>query len=163
MTSLESKTRGDVYKNAKRIIDYAISVRPCITENILKCAARGHKKKISNNQLFDKEEAETYQSEHQTSVLGLIYTTTINGEIPKGLKLKNKKRLQSKMDEAKLHITCLFFIASNLEHRSVSGPLISSLILPSKVYFSSTSTSNLMAFFSYFCSYIPPKPNFDFS
>ena len=45
MKSLESKTRGDVYGND------AIVVRPWMTEDSLKFESRGHKKKISNNQL----------------------------------------------------------------------------------------------------------------
>ena len=45
MKSLESKTRGDVYGND------AIAVRPWMTEDSLKFEPRGHKKKISNNQL----------------------------------------------------------------------------------------------------------------
>ena len=57
MTSLYSKTRGDVYGNVKKIINDAIAVSPWMTENILKCAARRHKQKISNNKLIDKEEA----------------------------------------------------------------------------------------------------------
>ena len=78
-TSLERKTRGDVYVNVKKIIDDAISVIPYITENSLKCAARRHKYKISNNQIIDKEEAETDKCEHQPSVLGIIFTAAING------------------------------------------------------------------------------------
>ena len=58
-TPLESKTRGDVYGNVKKIINDGITVSPWMTENILKCASRRHKHKISNNQLTDKEEAET--------------------------------------------------------------------------------------------------------
>ena len=54
MTSLESKTRGDVYGIVKKIIDDAISVSPWMTGDSLKCAARRHKQKISNNQLADK-------------------------------------------------------------------------------------------------------------
>ena len=46
-TSLESKTRGDVYGNVKKIIDGAIAVSPLMTEDILKCAVRRHKHKIS--------------------------------------------------------------------------------------------------------------------
>ena len=61
------------------------------------------------------------------------------------------------MDEAKLHLTRLFYSASNLEHRSAKGPLISSLILFSKVYFSFASTSNLMALFRYYHSYNYPN------
>ena len=60
-------------------------------EYSLKCSVRIHKQKISNNQLLDKEEAETDKSDHQKSVLGLISTTTVNGGRPKGLTLKNKK------------------------------------------------------------------------
>ena len=146
-----------------KIIDDAIAVSPWMTEDRLKCAARRHNQKISNNQLLDKEEAETDKSEHQTSVLVLIYTTTVNGGIPKVYTLKNKKNLQERMDEAKLHLTRLFYSASNLEHRSANRPIISSLILSSKVYFSSTSTSNLMDFFRYSRSYNSPKPNLDFS
>ena len=88
-----------------------------MTEDSLKCAAIRHKHKISNNKLLDKEEAETDKSEHQTSVLGLISTTTVNGGRPKGSTLKNKKNLQERMDEAKLHLTRFFYSASNLEHR----------------------------------------------
>ena len=40
MTSLESKTRGDVYINVKKIIDDAIYVSPCMTGDSLNCAAR---------------------------------------------------------------------------------------------------------------------------
>ena len=57
MTSLESKRRGDVYGNVKKIINDAIAVSPWMTEDSLKCAARRHKQKISSNQLLDKEEA----------------------------------------------------------------------------------------------------------
>ena len=134
-----------------------------MTEDSLKCAARIHKQNISKNQLLDKEEAKTDKSEHQTSVLGLISTTTVNGGRPKVSNIKNEKKLQEIMDEVKLHLTCLFYSASNLEHRSANGPLISSLILSSKVYFSSSSTSNITAFFRYSPSYNSPKPNFDFS
>ena len=35
--------------------------------------------KIRINQLLDKEEAETDKCEHQTSVLGLISATTVDG------------------------------------------------------------------------------------
>ena len=49
-TSLDSKSRGDVNGNLKKIIDDAISVSPWMTENILKYAARIHKQKIGNNQ-----------------------------------------------------------------------------------------------------------------
>ena len=92
----------------KKIIDYNIAVIPWIKENIPNCAARRHKQKISNNQLLDKEEAETYKIEHQTSVLGLISTSNVNGGIPKGSTLKNKKNLQERMDEAKIRITHFF-------------------------------------------------------
>ena len=54
MTSLESKTRGDVYGNVKKIIGDAIAVIPWMIEDSLKCAVRRHKQKISNNQLFEK-------------------------------------------------------------------------------------------------------------
>ena len=79
-----------------------------MTDDSLKCAARRYTQKISNNQLFDKEESETDKSEHQTSVLGIISTTTVNGGRPKGLTLKNKKKTQEIMDEAKLHLNILF-------------------------------------------------------
>ena len=106
--SLESKTRGDVYGNMKKIIDYAIAVSPWMKENILQCEARRHKNKISNNKILDKEEAETDKSEHQTSVLGIISTITVNGGKPKSLTLKNKKNFQERMDEAKVHLTHFF-------------------------------------------------------
>ena len=54
-TSLEIKTRGDVYGNLKRIIDYAIAVSPWMTKISLKCASIRHKQKIGNNQLIDQE------------------------------------------------------------------------------------------------------------
>ena len=54
MTSLESKTRGDVYGNVKKIINDAISVSLWMTEDSLKYASRIHKQKIRNNQLIDK-------------------------------------------------------------------------------------------------------------
>ena len=78
-----------------------------MTHESLKCAVRRHTHKISNNQLFDKEEAETDKSEHQTSVLGIISTTTVNGGRPKVSTLKNRMNLQERMDEAKFHLTCL--------------------------------------------------------
>ena len=146
-----------------KIIDNAIDVRPWITEDIIKFSGRRHKQNISNNKLLDKEEAETYQSENQTSVLGIISTTTANGGRPKGSTLKNNKKTEERMDEAKLHLTRLVYSASNLEHRSANGPLISYLILSCEVYFSLASTSNLMAFFIYYRSYNSPKPNLDFS
>ena len=62
-------------------------------EDGLKFVERRHKQKISNNQLLDKEEAETDKSGHQTSVLGIISTTTVNGGRPKLLTLKNKKKI----------------------------------------------------------------------
>ena len=93
VTSLESKTRGDVYGNVKKIIDDAIAVSPWMTENSLKCAARRHKQKISNNKILDKEEYEAEKIEHQTSVLGLISITNINDRITKESTLKNKKNL----------------------------------------------------------------------
>ena len=124
MTSLESKTRSDVYGNVKKIIDDSIYISPWMIEDSLKCAARRRTHKISNNQLLDKEEYETDKSEHQTQVLGLISTTTVNGGIPKGSAIKNKKNLQERMDESKLHFNRLFYSASNFEHRSANGPLI---------------------------------------
>ena len=50
-----------------------------------------HKQKIINNQILDKEEDEVDKSEHQTSFLCLISSTTVNGGRPKGSTLKNKK------------------------------------------------------------------------
>ena len=87
-TSLERKTRSDVYGILKKSINDAIAVRPRMTQDILKCEARRHKQKISSNKLLDKEEFETDKSEHQTSVFGLIYTTTVNGGIPKNQRFK---------------------------------------------------------------------------
>ena len=83
ITSLESKTRGDVYVNEKKIIYDTIAVSLWMTQNILKCVSIRHKQKISNNQLLDKEESETDKSEHQPSVLGLIFTNIVNGGIKK--------------------------------------------------------------------------------
>ena len=77
-------------------------------EDILKFAAIIHKQKINKNQLLDKEEAEIEKSYHQTSVLGIIYPTTVNVGIPKMSTLKNKKNLQERIDEAKVHINYLF-------------------------------------------------------
>ena len=85
-----------------------------MTGDSLKCAAIIHKQKISNNKLIYKEEAETDKSEHQTSVLGIISTTTVNGGKPKGSTLKNKRKIQVRMDEAKIHLTCLFYRSPNL-------------------------------------------------
>ena len=99
MTYLESKTGGDVYGNVKKF--YAIAVSPWMTQDSLKCAARIHKQKISNNQPLDKEEYETDKIENQASVLGHISTTNVNGGKPKGLTLKDKKNLQNIMDEEK--------------------------------------------------------------
>ena len=48
VTSLERKTRGDVYGNVKKIIDDEIFVRPWMTQDSLKCAARRHIQKISD-------------------------------------------------------------------------------------------------------------------
>ena len=59
VTSLENKTRGDVYVNVKKIIDYSIYVGPWMTEESIKCAIRRHKQNIINNQPHGKEEAET--------------------------------------------------------------------------------------------------------
>ena len=72
-------------------INDAIAVSPWMTGEILKCKVRRHTQKIKNNQLLDKEESETDKGEHQTSVLGLISTTIVNGRRPKGLTLKKKK------------------------------------------------------------------------
>ena len=159
VTSLERKTIGDVYGYVKEIIHDTISVSLWMTGDSLKCAATRHNNKISNNKPIYKEEAEIDKSEHQTSVLGLIYSTKINGGRPKGSTLKNKKNLQTRMDEAKIHLTYFFYRASNLEHRSVNRPLISFIILSSEVYFSLASTSNIMAFLVYSRLYNSPKPN----
>ena len=48
MTSLEIKTRGDLYGNVK-IINDVIAVIPWMTEDSLQCASRRHKQKIINN------------------------------------------------------------------------------------------------------------------
>ena len=79
-----------------------------MTEDGLKCAVGRHKQNIINNQVLDKEEAEADKSEHQTSVLSLISSTTVNVRRLKGSTLTNKKNLQERMDEAKLHATRLF-------------------------------------------------------
>ena len=97
-TFLEIKSRGDVYGIVKKIIDDAIAVIPWMIGDSLNCAARRHKQKISNNQIIDKEESETHKSEHQTSVLGILSTTNVNGGIPKLSALKNKKNIQARMD-----------------------------------------------------------------
>ena len=57
VTSLERKTRGDVYENVKEIIDDAIAVGPWMTEDSLKCAARRHmqKIKVTINYLINKK------------------------------------------------------------------------------------------------------------
>ena len=55
MTSLEIKTRGYVYRKVEKNINDAISVRPWMIEESLKCAARRHKQNISGNQVLDKE------------------------------------------------------------------------------------------------------------
>ena len=65
VTSIDSKKRGDGYRNVKKIIDYSIAVSPWMTEDSLKCAVIIHKKKRIDNKLIDKEEAETDKSEHQ--------------------------------------------------------------------------------------------------
>ena len=108
----------------KKIIRGAIAVCQWMTEDSLKFAARRHRQKRSNNQLMYKEEVETDKSEHQTSVLGLISATIVNGEIPIVSTLKNKRNIQERMDEAKLHLIRLFYSAYNLEHRSSNEPLI---------------------------------------
>ena len=92
VTSLESKTRGDVYGNVKKTIDNAIAVSPWMTEDSLKCAARRHthRRYVTINYLI-KKKLEQIKLKHQTSVLGLISTTIVNGGRPKGLTLKNKK------------------------------------------------------------------------
>ena len=122
MTSLESKTRGDVYGNVKKIHD-AIFIRPWTTEDIIRRAPRRKKLKISNNKLLDKEEAEADKNEHQISVLSLISSTTINGGRPKGPTLKNKKNIQERMDEVKTHITHLSLEEKNKFHRLPTGTL----------------------------------------
>ena len=78
----------------KEIIDDAIAVIPWTTKDSLKCAARRNKQNTSNYKILDKEESRTDKSEHPTSLLGLIPTTTTNGGIPKGSTLKNKKNIQ---------------------------------------------------------------------
>ena len=128
MTYLDSKTRGDVYVNVKKTTDDAIAGSPWMTEDSLKYASRRNTQKISNNQLLYKEESETDRSEHQTSVLGLISNTTVNGGRPKEPTLKNKENLQERIYEASIHLSCLFYSASNLEHIPANRPLIPSLI-----------------------------------
>ena len=56
VTSLESKTRGDIYRIVKIIINNAITIGPWMTEYILKCAERRHKKeiKVTINYLIKK-------------------------------------------------------------------------------------------------------------
>ena len=112
MTYIESKTRGDVYAHVKIITNDSIAVSPWMTQNSLKCAATRHKQKICNNRLLDKEESGTDKKEHQTSVLGIISTTTVNGGRPKGQTLTIKNNLQERMDEVKLHINHLFYSPS---------------------------------------------------
>ena len=74
----------------------------------LKCAARRHNHQISKNQLLYKEETEAFKIEYQTSVLSIIYSTTINGGRPKDSTLRNKKNIQGIMDEVKLYKTIFF-------------------------------------------------------
>ena len=57
---------------------------------------------------MDKEEYEADKIVHQPSVLGLIWTDTVNVGRPKGSTLKNKKNLQARIDEAKLHLNQFF-------------------------------------------------------
>ena len=92
-----------------------------MTDNSLNRAARRHKHNINNNQLLDKEEAETDKSEHSSSVLGIISATIVNGEIPKGLTLKNRKNIQDRMDKTKLHIACLLLNEKNNFQRLPTG------------------------------------------
>ena len=40
MISLGSKTRGDVYRNMKKIIDDAIAIIPWMTKDSLKCSPK---------------------------------------------------------------------------------------------------------------------------
>ena len=80
-----------------------------MTEDSIKCAARRHTHNISNNQLLDKEEYEADKSDHKTSVLSHIYSTTFNGGIPKGLTLKKTKNTSRIIYEAKLHITRFYW------------------------------------------------------
>ena len=78
-----------------------------MTEDSLKCAARRHKQNISYNQLRDKEVAETDKSEHQTPVLGLIYTTAVNGGTPKGSTLKNRETSKREwMKQRSISLVC---------------------------------------------------------
>ena len=91
VTSLEIKTRGDVNGNVEESINDTIAVSPWMTQDSLKCTERRNNQNISNNQLLDKEEPKTDKIEHQTSVLDLISTTTVNGGRPKVSTLKNNK------------------------------------------------------------------------
>ena len=89
VTYLEEKIRGDLYVEVgKKMVSFFVI--PWMTENKTKCAAIIHKKKISNDKKIDKEEAETDKSEHQTSLLGIISITIVNGGKPKGLTLKKE-------------------------------------------------------------------------
>ena len=65
MTSLESKTRGDVYGNVKKSLMMILLLYHGWLRAANKCAAKRHKQKISNTELIDKEEAETDKSDHQ--------------------------------------------------------------------------------------------------
>ena len=58
MTSLESKTKCDIYGNVKEIINDAISIIPWMTEDRIKCAERRKNHKIRNKQQLDKKYAE---------------------------------------------------------------------------------------------------------
>ena len=73
-----------------------------MTDDSLKWASRRNRQKISNNQLLDKEESGTNKSEHQTSVLGIISSTTVNCGRTKGFTLKKNLNLQYIMDKAKV-------------------------------------------------------------
>ena len=55
VTSLEIKTRGDVYGNMKNIINDDISVSLWMTGDSLNCLGRRYKHKLSNNEPLDKE------------------------------------------------------------------------------------------------------------
>ena len=78
-----------------------------MTQDSLKCEAIRYKQKVSNNQLLDKEEAETDKIDHQTSVLGLISTTTVNGGRPKGSTLKTRKTFWREwMKQSSVSLVC---------------------------------------------------------
>ena len=86
----------------------------------LKDVVRRHKQMITDNEKLDKEYVEEDKIDHQTSVLGIISSTTVNGGRQKGSTNKNKKIHQEKMDEAKIHITHFFLGESiNIPHLTI--------------------------------------------